>query len=400
MSKVSVENKNGVILITNRLSYPENVNEQLCSAISYGGLGDFFPLCVSRKRKEIILECNVQEYIPLTQYFGGLVTRKMFLDFMYDIAQIIKLCERYKISANNIEFNYDKIFIDPKTKKIKCIFWPVVNNQRETLPQVFLKQLPYDLNFNIHENTDYLNTYKSFFLNSTLFSVNSFEKMILGFYKQDTRGNSLSSDRFLSGGFFDTDNNKLSEKSFSHNENIEYNPIADEDLVQGSSEDEIKNTVCSVCGAQVELRSNFCSNCGNNLRKENVDLQDEGTFVVAKNFGVSSMSQNKLSEEKNNVFFPTLTRVKTKEVYILDKAQLSIGTDRTVCDIFVSNNHFISRKHADLIMKNNKYYLVDNNSTNKTMINGKSVVPYQEVELAFGADICLADEHFYFGTNF
>ena len=93
----------------------------------------------------------------------------------HEIALLIKNCEKNMVNANNLDLQNDKIFVDPQTKSVKCIFWPVVNNQRGNPPHLFLKQLPFELNFNPHEDNDYLETYKAFFGGINPFSVNSFE---------------------------------------------------------------------------------------------------------------------------------------------------------------------------------------------------------------------------------
>ena len=130
MSKITFENKKGKITIINRLSYPETVNERVYNAIASGMFEGFLPVSIRQKRKETRIECVVQGLIPLTQYFNGIVTKKMFLDFVHEIALLIKNCEKNMVNANNLDLQNDKIFVDPQTKSVKCIFWPVVNNQR------------------------------------------------------------------------------------------------------------------------------------------------------------------------------------------------------------------------------------------------------------------------------
>ena len=179
MSKITFENKKGKITIINRLSYPETVNERVYNAIASGMFEGFLPVSIRQKRKETRIECVVQGLIPLTQYFNGIVTKKMFLDFVHEIALLIKNCEKNMVNANNLDLQNDKIFVDPQTKSVKCIFWPVVNNQRGNPPHLFLKQLPFELNFNPHEDNDYLETYKAFFDGFNPFSVNSFDRMVL-----------------------------------------------------------------------------------------------------------------------------------------------------------------------------------------------------------------------------
>lgn len=56
----------------------------------------------------------------------------------------------------------------------------------------------------------------------------------------------------------------------------------------------------------------------------------------------------------------------------------------------------ISRKHADIITRGNKYYIYDHNSTNHTFVNNEIITPKKEVEIQDGYVIKLAGEEFVF----
>ena len=99
MSKVTIQNKHGNIIITNKLSYPEAVNERVINAIASGVFERFVPVSVKQSHKEVCIECCVQGFITLNQYFSGLVSKKAFLDFVYALVLIIKNCEKDMISA-------------------------------------------------------------------------------------------------------------------------------------------------------------------------------------------------------------------------------------------------------------------------------------------------------------
>ena len=75
MSKITVENKKGKIIITNRLFYPESVNERVYNDIAFGMFEGLLPVNIRQKRKETIVECAVQGLIPFTQYFNCIVTK-------------------------------------------------------------------------------------------------------------------------------------------------------------------------------------------------------------------------------------------------------------------------------------------------------------------------------------
>lgn len=411
MSKITFENKKGKITIINRLSYPETVNERVYNAIASGMFEGFLPVSIRQKRKETRIECVVQGLIPLTQYFNGIVTKKMFLDFVHEIALLIKNCEKNMVNANNLDLQNDKIFVDPHTKSVKCIFWPVVNNQRENPPHLFLKQLPFELNFNPHEDNDYLETYKAFFGGINPFSVNSFDRMVLKLSGKKGTGGHTTPSEALSGALGGDAKVEKKETDAKKKVNIEYDPFADNSghTDERKVEREIKHDTscvyCSSCGAKNNVGANFCVQCGTKLKKEEQvensppkdnDTIDFGTMVLGDDSGGTTVLGY---DEPDEPVYPTLIRLRTEEAYSVDKPTFRIGTEQSYCDLFICDNNYISRSHADIVTRDDRYYIVDRNSTNKTFVDGKVIPAEKEIEIFAGTQIRLANEDFTFNIE-
>lgn len=92
----------------------------------------------------------------------------------------------------------------------------------------------------------------------------------------------------------------------------------------------------------------------------------------------------------------TLIRRKNGETVTISKPGFSIGKERSKVDFCVPDNNSISRNHASIVYKGGVYYIVDNNSTNFTYVNGNKITARQEVRLNSGDKIKLADEEFEF----
>ena len=402
MSKITFEKKKDRIRIINRLTYPETVNERVNNAIAAGMYKGFLPVSVRHKWKETQIECVVQGLIPLGQYFSGIVTKKMFLDFVHEIALLIKLCENNLINANNLDLQTDKIFIDPNTKSIKCIYWPVVNNQRGNPPHLFLRQLPFELNFNPLEDNGYLETYKVFFEGVTPFSVNNFDKMVLTFSGKKATGDRTVPTGPLSVNSGGTGYPEMKDDEQKRKREIEYDPFADRPVnnehhkIERRTNHEHNNGFCSICGTKNQSGSNFCVRCGRSLRKDNSEETGrDGNDDVNDCSGTTVLGD----DGSEGPVFPTLIRLKTKESYPVDKPTLRIGSGKRTVDVFINDNKYISRSHADIITREDRYFIVDRNSTNKTFVNGKVLPPGKEVELFSGTKICLANEEFDFNVE-
>ena len=92
----------------------------------------------------------------------------------------------------------------------------------------------------------------------------------------------------------------------------------------------------------------------------------------------------------------SLTRVKTNEHVDIVKQLFRIGKERSKVDYCITNNNSVSRVHADIVFKNGGYYLIDNNSTNYTFVNGQLIPAKQEVAISDGDRIKFAEEEFIF----
>lgn len=100
----------------------------------------------------------------------------------------------------------------------------------------------------------------------------------------------------------------------------------------------------------------------------------------------------------NNQSIPSayLIRKKNNERISITKSVFKIGKERRKVDYCVSDNTNVSRTHADIIYKDGSFYVVDNNTTNGTSVNGASIAAGQEKKLSGNEIIRMADEEFQF----
>ncbi len=89
-----------------------------------------------------------------------------------------------------------------------------------------------------------------------------------------------------------------------------------------------------------------------------------------------------------------IVRKKNGERITVNKPTFRLGRDPSYADYFISDNDAVGRSHAELHSKDGEYYIVDNNSTNHTFVNGKQISSGQEYSLADGDVFDLGDESF------
>lgn len=399
MSKITIEHKKGKTIITNKLSYPEAINERVYNAIASGLLEGFLPVFVKQKRKETKITCTVQGLLSLNQYFSGIVTQKMFLDFVYRIITLIQTCDKNMINANNLDLQMDRLFVDPQSKVIQCVFWPIVNNQNEVPPQAFLQQLPGCLNLSPYEDRTCIDTYNAFFQGIQPFSLRNFEKLVLKLQgKQIVSTNKTPSEALP---------NTPSATNNPPKNNIEYDPFSNtnqgkDSHKKGENLTDEDACFCTICGYKNKAKDNFCANCGAKLSKKVEVKKDPLSKAETIDFDTVELDDHAGDttvlgyDAPPKPLFATLTRDRTQQTFEINKPVYRIGTERKYCDLFICDNNFISRSHADIVTKNDRYYVIDRNSTNKTYVDGKAIPIEKEVEIFPGTKLRLANEEFTF----
>lgn len=116
----------------------------------------------------------------------------------------------------------------------------------------------------------------------------------------------------------------------------------------------------------------------------------DGTTVLSDD-GISVQQMQPV-----NYHFASLTRQVTGEKIELGKPSFVLGKNPEKSDYAVAGNTNISRVHAVITTRNGRYYVMDQNSTNGTFINGRIIKAGQETEILPGDCLMLANEEFIF----
>lgn len=128
------------------------------------------------------------------------------------------------------------------------------------------------------------------------------------------------------------------------------------------------------------------------------NMTKAGNFGETTVLGVGSEAGETtvLGTSQAQIIKPYLLRIKNNERIELNKPVFRIGKERSYVDYFVSDNTAVSRSHANIINKDNEFYIVDTNSTNHTYVNGSMIQSNVETKIEHGTKIRLANEDFVF----
>ena len=315
MSKIQIKKTKDNKYIFNKLVYPESINERVYKDIEMGKYDYMLPLDIEKKGKDIKLFVDVSLMLSFSQFFDGWISKKMFLNVVKQIVEIIKKCEQNHININNLDLQIDRIFFLPQQNKVKCIYWPIVNNQCEEQPYKFFKDFPNQVKFNANDDVHFLAEYKAFFCDGNPFSINNFEKLI-----EKLQGNILQEKVMVPQSISDI----VETKKQNLNKNIEYDPF----------------------------------------------------------------------ENDKEVFVPVLIRKKNYECVQIGSSRFLIGSDMN-CD-FVIDNRYVSKIHAVICADSGRFFITDQNSTNKTYISDVQICAGETREIFDNSEIRIANEEFVF----
>lgn len=128
------------------------------------------------------------------------------------------------------------------------------------------------------------------------------------------------------------------------------------------------------------------------------NMTKAGNFGETTVLGVGSEAGETtvLGTSQAQIIKPYLLRIKNNERIELNKPVFRIGKERSYVDYFVSDNTAVSRSHANIINKDNEFYIVDTNSTNHTYVNGSMIQSNVQTKIEHGTKIRLANEDFEF----
>lgn len=256
-------------------------------------------------------------------------------DFFFMIEQIVIMVEdvyNNGLNVNSVRFNMDDVYINEMTKEMYFIYFPIVGGQESADIVGFIENIIYTMTPVINEDTNYISRFMYYVRSFHGFNGNAIEKYI------------SREERAVV--------NVLKNKAVTMQQTMQQQIM--QQVMQGSM---------------------------------------DGTTVLSDD-GISVQQIQQM--QPVNYHFASLTRQVTGEKIELGKPSFVLGKNPEKSDYAVADNTNISRGHAVITMRNGRYYVMDQNSTNGTFINGRIIKAGQETEILPGDCLMLANEEFIF----
>ena len=271
--------------------------------------------------------------INLTDRMKKAVSKYDFFFMMEQIVIMVQDVYNNGLNVNSVRFNMDDVYINEMTKEMYFIYFPIVGGQESADIVGFIENIIYTMTPVINEDTNYISRF--------MYYVRSFH----GF-----NGNAI-------------------EKYISREERAVVNVL--------------KNKAVTMQQQTMQQQ----------IMQQVMQGSMDGTTVLSDD-GISVQQIQQM--QPVNYHFASLTRQVTGEKIELGKPSFVLGKNPEKSDYAVADNTNISRVHAVITTRNGRYYVMDQNSTNGTFINGRIIKAGQETEILPGDCLMLANEEFIF----
>lgn len=270
--------------------------------------------------------------INLTDRLKKAVSKYDFFFMMEQIVIMVQDVYNNGLNVNSVCFNMDDVYINEMTKEMYFIYFPIVGGQESADIVGFIENIIYTMTPVINEDTNYISRFMYYVRSFHGFNGNAIEKYI------------SREERAVV--------NVLKNKAVTMQQTMQQQIM--QQVMQGSM---------------------------------------DGTTVLSED-GISVQQIQQM--QPVNYHFASLTRQVTGEKIELGKPSFVLGKNPEKSDYAVADNTNISRVHAVITARNGRYYVMDQNSTNGTFINGRIIKAGQETEILPGDCLMLANEEFIF----
>lgn len=395
--KFKAKAKDCQLLVKAKASFGETIDDKELDRFSRIYLRGFL--------KPKLIKKNLVEYtgpvgISLYERLKKTTTKRDFLFVLEQVVVAVQKLQANNMGLNNLVMNLQYVYINEVTKEVQFIYIPTVNGLQNPNLIEFIETIAYSVKPADEKDNEFVSRFIYFFKAMKPFDINKVEAFVA---KEDRSVvNTIKKQNAGQSGFM---TNKPQHYYDHYDERNKTNAgdeptglLTDDDPTGLLVEDDDDPTGLLVEGGDDDATGLLADNDDEATGLlNNGDYDDEATGLLTGTDD-DDEATGLLVENNANVRFPTLYRVLTEETISINKPVFRLGKERSYVDYFVTNNIAVSRSHADIITRGNKYFVKDLNSKNRTYINNQELPIHMEVEIHDGDRLKLGNEEFIFNV--
>ena len=344
VAKYRIVSKGNLVTIKSKLSRTDKVSEREMEFVLHNYTAGLFKVFYEGKKQ---ITYTAPMSLPLEKYLTNkMIDQTSFWKIILQIVEVVQAIEINGLYQNKLLMDFQTVFINEVKQELYFIYPPLEKVQNNANVYAFICDITYrELKKYAGTQCDYLIDFEQFLRNG-----NNYRLENIYAYIENVSPETCQQTRGMGGGrsgFLTTD-------IINYREHYE-------------KEKENNDTVCLGQDATTMLG----------------DLDDEegGTTTL-------------LAPTVEAV----LIHAETGERITISKENFEVGKSKNN-DYCIQGNSTVSRRHAVIVRKNDEFYIYDVGSTNGTRINGQRIAPKEQILLADGDEIVLADEKFTIEIN-
>ena len=369
MSKLKVKFKNSQITVKSKLSKDEQINAREVEILNSKIIRGIMKPTVEGEKKLSYLSPGG---IKLEAYLKKGITKNDFFLVIAQILEAVKSIGRNSFNINNLILNMKYVFVNEMTHELHFVYQPIYSSAISSDLAPFLYDVAYSVTLALNEDYKCVNNFIAYLKGLQAVSVINIEKYLLDVYPQiykQVKRQKYGQSEYLG--------------SFKNGKDIYYDmdkrrkPAPDYDDPTSLLEGDLDDPTSLLNEGDLDDPTSLLD-------------EDEATSLLIDDEPTSLLS------EGPQITYPYLIRKNSFDRMDINKPVFRIGKERSYVDYFVANNNAISRIHADIITKNNSFFVKHENSTNGTYVNGNRLTPNEEVQVFDGDIITFSNEEFEF----
>ena len=373
MIKFKAKTKDAQLRVRAKLSFDENISFAELDAFSRKVFKGFLRPKQIKKR---VIEFTGPIGIPISTRLQKPITKHDFFLIIEQIVDSVQKLNKNKFAISNVVWNINYSYINEATREIQLIYLPGSSLSLVGSVTEYFESIVYLTKPESGLDNDYASKFLYFLRSLKAFNPAFIENYIK---REDPSVVKIIKKHNVGSSGFMTD--KQRDYLTHYDEEDEATGLMyDEDEATGLMyEDESTGLMYEEEEVTGLLQDDEAT--GLLIDETNANEDDDATVFL---------------DETPQIHYPTLLRVLTNETIQINKPVFRIGKEKSFVDYFVSNNNAVSRSHADIVTRGQRYFVIDLNSKNKTYINGHPLPIQQECEIYNGNQLRLANEEFVF----
>lgn len=394
-------------------------DEEIVDEISYETVHDshvpgILPMFLVSDGTERMLKFNISSRISLEQFFSGVMDRAGFLRALISIVHTLKVSKEYMLDERYFLLDSQHIYVNVGTREAELLCIPTLPTEEPVDIVSFLRSVVFQTQFDPSENANYVAQIIRYLDKRETFSVEGLMEKLMKIAEEEE-----PSLKLFQGG-----RAKVTTMDFAHANQPEpaqsdwtgpvqpdygkHQGLYEETTVLNSAmlkKKEPARTITVEEPVQKKGIRTLRELFGGKRKKEQTIIQetnvsyDDEEIPVSFRERESNPYQDEVEENipVQSIFTQAyIKRLKTREQIVIDKQVFKIGKERIFVDYCIVDNPTVSRSHANIVMENDEYYIIDMNSKNHTYVNGRMIPSGTKTKLIHESRIKLSNEEFEF----